>query len=237
MRLIPAIAIVVTGAVAHADNKWEAAGEHVQGGAYLHYELSGLTAVDDAMPASKASELVLAGARLHGFLGEGASVGYQIGGALFAGSTLRGGGFAYDVAVFPIGMVVRFGKTSIVGVSTGVGASGAVGTLDDAITVPVEAVVELGNSWRVLGRARFSYVAGADSRQSAAPSAPFADELDAMLGLRFGKHYDQHGFPSGNGYFVAVSYRELADTRFAGLTIGYSIDLAMPRRFIGSDRK
>jgi hypothetical protein len=55
--------------------------------------------------------------------------------------------------------------------------------------------------------------------------------------VRFGKHYDQHGFPSGNGYFVGASYREQAGTRFAGLTIGYSIDLAMPRRFVGPEGK
>ena len=28
---------------------------------------------------------------------------------------------------------------------------------------------------------------------------------------------------------IAVSYRELAGARFAGLTLGYSIDLAIPR--------
>jgi len=208
--------------------------DRVQGGAFLHYELTGLTAVDDAMDEPKAQDLVLAGARLHGFVGRGANVAYHIGVDLFAGSTIRGGGFAYDVTLFPIGLVVRFGKTSLVGVSAGVGASGAVGTLDDAVTTPLEAIAEVGSGVRVLARARISYVAGADSRQSAAPSIAFADELDAMLGVRFGKHYDSHGFPSGNGYFVAASYRELAGTRFAGITIGYSIDLAMPRRFVGA---
>jgi hypothetical protein len=84
----------------------------------------------------------------------------------------------------------------------------------------------------VLARVRWAYVAGAASRQSAAPSIAFADELDATLGLRLGRRYRDHGFPTGNGYFVGASYRELADARFLGLTIGYSIDLAMPRRWV-----
>ncbi len=226
------VLVLVLGRSAHAD-KWRSAMDRVQGGAFLHYELTGITAVDDAPQPPKASELVLAGVRLHGFLGQGASIGYHIGADLFAGSTLRGGGFAYDVAVFPIGIVVRMGETSIIGFSAGIGASGAVGTLDDAVTAPLEALAEIGNGWRLMARARVAYVAGAASRQSAAPSVPFADELDAQLGLRFGTHYRSHGFPTGNGYFIAASYRELADTKFLGLTIGYSIDMAMPRRFVG----
>jgi hypothetical protein len=231
MRAWIAIAVVLGSASARADS-WSRAMDRVQGGAFLHYELTGLTAVDEGA-APPPSELVLAGVRLHGFLGKGASVAYHVGLDLFAGSTIRGGGFAYDVAVFPVGIVVRMGKTSILGFSAGVGASGAVGTLDDAVTAPLEAVAEIGNGVRLIARARVAYVAGADSRQGGAPSIAFADELDAMLGLRLGTHYGAHGFPSGNGYFVAASYRELAHTRFAGLTIGYSIDLAMPRRFVG----
>jgi hypothetical protein len=169
-------------------------------------------------------ELVLARARQHGFLGEGASVAYHIGLDLFAGGTLRGGGFAYDVALFPLGVVVRFGRTSIVGAATG--------TLDDAVALPLEALAEVGDAWRVIARVRTSYTTGADARQHGAPSIAFADELDAMLGLRIGRHYDSHGFPSGNGYFIGASYRELARTRMAGVTIGYSIDLAMPRRWV-----
>jgi len=234
MKALIILGVLAVSSSAHAE-RWQRMMDRVQGGAFLHYELTGLEAIDEPGPTQTPNEMVLAGARLHGFLGKGASVAYHIGADLFAGSTLRGAGFAYDVALFPVGIVVRFGKTSIIGFSAGVGAIGAVGTIDDAVTVPVEAIAEIGNAWRLLARARVAYVAGADSRQSAAPSIPFADELDAMLGLRFGHHYDDHGFPTGNGYFLGVSYRELAGTKFAGFTIGYSIDMAMPRRFTGND--
>jgi hypothetical protein len=179
---------------------------------------------------------VLAGARLHGFLSGNASVAYHVGIDLAAGGTIRDGGFAYDVALFPAGVVVRAGRTSIVGVGVGVGFIGAIGTIDDAVTLPVEAVAELGGGRvRLLARARAAYVAGADTRQHGAPSIAFADELDAMLGLRVGRHYKDYGFPTGNGYFLGASYRELGGARFVGVTIGYSIDMAMPRRWVDDE--
>lgn len=202
------------------------------GGAWLHYELQGLHAIEDAgamAPATPPRELVLAGARLHGFFG--GRVAYHVGLDLAAGGTIRDGGFAYDVALFPLGVALRLGRTGVIALGTGVSASGATGTLDDAVTLPVELTAELGGGRvRVLLRARAAYVAGADSRQTAAPSTTLADELEATLGLRIGHHYEDFGFPSGNGYFAGVAYRELAGTRFAGLVIGYSIDGATPPR-------
>ncbi|HEU0036801.1 MAG TPA: hypothetical protein VFQ53_39600 [Kofleriaceae bacterium] len=229
---------VLAASPAHAD-RWRSAADRVQGGAFLHYELTGLTArLDDARSPDpvKYDDLVLAGVRLHGFLGKGPTLAYHVGIDLFAGSTIGAAGFAYDVSLYPVGFVVRLGATSIVGLAAGVQASGAVGTLDDAVAAPVELTAELGRGIRVLARARVSYVAGADARQSGAPSLPTGDELDAMLGLRLGTRYEDQGFPTGNGYFIAASYREQGGVRFAGLTIGYSIDLAMPRRFSGRAR-
>jgi hypothetical protein len=242
MVVAAAAAVVFTaaGAEARAD-RWERAADRMQGGAWLHYELAGLAVVDEAglrhpgdpAPEPAARELVLAGVRLHGFLGANASVAYHVGLDLAAGGTLDGGGFAYDVALFPIGVVVRVGETSIVGVGAGVGALGATGTIDDAVTLPVEAIAELGaGRARLLARARAAYVAGAAGRQNGAPSLPFADELDATLGLRIGRAYRDHGFPTANGYFAGVAYRELAGARFLGLAIGYSIDMATPRRWV-----
>jgi len=200
--------------------------ERLQGGAYLHYELTSATKVD-AFDSPR--DLVLAGARLHGFVGGGKTVGLHAGIDLAAGSTLRGAGFAYDVALFPLGVAVRFGRTSFFALGTGVGAMGAVGTIDDAVTLPVEATLEAGGGVRLLARVRTSWVAGATGRHDGAPSLPFADELDAMLGLRLGHHYADYGYPSGNGYFVGVTYRELLDAHWVGAAIGYSIDLGTPR--------
>jgi hypothetical protein len=171
---------------------------------------------------------------LHGFIG-GERLGYHAGIDLAAGSTLRRAGFAYDVAGFPVGLAVRFGDTSFVSLSAGIGASGAVGTVDDALTFPVETIFEFGGgSVRLLGRARVTWVDAAPGRDAGAPSARFSgalqpDELDAMLGLRLGRHAEDFA-PVGDGYFAAVAYREQLGARFVGLVIGYSIDMASPRR-------
>lgn len=204
--------------------------DKAQGGASLKYELTGVTRADnlDAV-AARPRDLVLAGARLHGFVGGGDTIALHAGIDLAAGSTLRGAGFAYDVALLPLGIAVRFGRSSFLALGTGIGAMGAVGTLDDAVTLPVEATLEAGRGIRVLARARASYVAGADGRHDGARDVPFADEVDATLALRLGHHYEDYGYPSGNGYFVGVAYRELLDSRWIGATIGYSIDLGTPR--------
>lgn len=224
---------IVALVLAHA--QVAAARPRLGGGAWLHYELTGLRSIDDpAMAAGPRPprDLVLAGARLHGFFGK--RFAYHAGLDLAAGGTIGGGGFAYDVALFPLGVALRLGRTGIVALGTGVSASGATGTLDDAVALPVELTAELGGGRvRLLVRGRASYVAAADGRQDGAPSTGLADELDATLGVRVGRHYEDFGFPSGNGYFAGVSYRELAGARFIGLVIGYSIDGATPpgRRF------
>ena len=229
------------GANAAADIHWDRMEDRIQGGGFLHYEVSALHAVDDdpaRMPgAREADDQLLAGVRMGAVLGAGAHVGYHIAIDLLAGSTLDQRGFAYDVAVMPVGIATRFGATGLIAVATGIGANGAVNTVDDAAIVPVQTTLELGRGIRILGRARFSYVLGAANRQSGAPAIPFADELDAMLGVRLGHAYNKFGFPSGNGYFLAVSYREQLGTRFVGATIGYSLDAAMPRRFVDEDRR
>ena len=217
---------VALGGVADAGPDWR----DLRGGAWLHYELTDVALVQERALPAPCSELVLAGARLHGFVGTGRVVAYHAGIDLAAGATIARSGFAYDVALFPLGIGLRASDSSFVALGTGVGAMGAVGTLDDAVTLPIELTAELGGGrLRVLGRARVSYVTGAPDRHDGAPSVPFGDELEAMLGLRIGHHYEAYGFPSGNGYFVAASYRELMGARYVGLTIGYSIDLGTPR--------
>lgn len=227
------LVVLVTAGVADARPFGE-----LQGGSWLHYELTGLHAIEDVRGEAKAQDLVLAGFRLHGFAGMSSAVGYHVGIDLAAGGTLDAGGFAYDVALFPAGISVRFGRTGVVALGAGVGASGATGTLDDAVTLPLELNAELGGGrLRLLARVRTSYVAGAESRQSAAPSIPFADELDATLGLRIGRHYEDWGIPSGNGYFIGAAYRELAGTRYLGLVLGYSIDGATKRKRTSKQRR
>ena len=203
----------------------------IHGGGWLHYELTGLTAVDEGMAPGAPGALVLAGTRLHGFVSRNTRVAYHAGIDLAAGGTIGGGGFAYDVALLPAGVVLRAGESSIVGIGAGIGALGATRTLDDAATLPVEVVAELGvGPVRLLARARVAFVLGAGALQGGAPSAAFADLLDGTLGVRLGRRDHDHGFATGDGYFVGASYRELAGVRFVGLTIGFSIDAAKARR-------
>jgi hypothetical protein len=220
MPVMALLVVVAASKAAHAQPDFD-------GAAQLHYELQGLHAYEhDTMELPTARDFVLAGARLHGFLG-GKSLGYHIGLDLAAGGTMHGGGFAYDVALFPVGVALRFADTSFITLGAGVGASGATATIDDAATFPVEARFEIGRGIRVLGRARATFVAASDSRQD---GARFADELEAMLALRIGRAYTDWGFPTGNGYFVGATYREAQGAKFAGLVIGYSIDMGSPRR-------
>jgi len=214
------LVVTLLAGTAHARD-WQGLLDRIQGGSTLHYELTGLSDIDDM--ATGPDQLVLAGARLHGFISTSRRWAFQGGIDLALGATIQRGGFAYDVALLPVGFVLRLGATSFVGVAGGIGALGATPTADDAMTLPLEAALELGSGVRVLGRARYSYLAF--SGTGGASDAI----LEGMLGLRIGHHYEDFGFPSGNGYFVAASYREQAGERMVGLTIGYSIDLATPR--------
>jgi hypothetical protein len=205
------------------------AGPGFAGGAQLHYELQGLHDYKhDAMDVPDARDLVMAGARLHGFIG-GKWLAYHAGLDLAAGGTIDHGGFAYDVALFPAGVALRFAETSFVTLGFGIGANGATGTMDDAATLPVELRFEVGRGIRVLGRARATYLLAADGRQDGAMSTTFADELEAMLAVRLGRAYTDWGFPTGNGYFIGATYREALGAKFAGAVIGYSIDMGTKR--------
>ncbi len=200
----------------------------VRGVAWMHYELSAVHGVQAPADAMAPQTLALGGARVHGVLGKG-RVGYHLGFDFAFGSTVGRAGFAYDVALFPLGIGLRLGRTGVLALGVGGQASGAVGAIDDALAVPVEALLEAGGGLRLLVRARAAWLVGADGRQRGAPSATFADEIEGMLALRVGHAYKDFGLPSGNGYFVGAAFRELAGTRFAGLVIGYSVDLATPR--------
>ena len=202
-------------------------------GAQLHYELQSFHDVHDDAPSRgmappEGKHLVLAGVRLHAFLGS-RTIGYHLGIDFAAGSTIDVGGLAYDVAFFPIGGALRFAQTSFITLGIGIGGSGALHTLDDAVTFPIEARLEWGRGIRVLGRVRATWVAAAKARHDGAVSAPFTDELEAMLGLRVGNGYWKFDYPTGNGYFVGATYREWMGAQFIGAIVGYSLDMGTPR--------
>jgi hypothetical protein len=216
--------VVALCATAHADPVEDAGGV-----AWMHYEATAVHDVAQTRGVPPARDLALASAHLHGILAPRHSrFGLHAGFDLALGATARGAAFAYDVQLVPIGIGMRLGETSFIAVAAGAGAMGAPGTISGAATFPVELDAEAGRGVRVLARARVLLVERA-SRSDGSPSAPFGDELDAMLGLRIGSAYDEYGFPSGNGLFVAAAYREMYGARYAGVTLGYSIDIARPR--------
>ncbi len=216
MRALAALVLVSTVGTAHAGlDDWT-------GAAWAQYEASYVHRRGDG----DLDGLGLAGLRLRGFVGRKAPVGYLIGLDLQAGAT-NPGGFAYQVDLYLAGVGVRLGKVGALGLGTGVGGAGATGTLDDAVVLPVEAFVnlDLGSRVRLMARGRITWLAAASDREHGSPTIGWADELDATVALRLGRRYRDFGFPSGNGYFAGVAYRESLGTRFIGAVVGYSLDV------------
>lgn len=242
MKTLIAIAVVVIARTASADCNICDFGRELQGMAYLHEELTLLTHVEDPAPNSLArttapqgrvvDQIGMAGFRLHGFVGTGATIGWHIGLDVGLGAVLgRHDGFAYEIGFLPVGVGVRLGRSSWLTLGTGFVASGATGALDDAIALPLDVDLELDASRvRLIAWARAGWIAGAPQRHDGAPSLAFADELDAMVGIRIGHHYEDYGFPTGNGPYVGVAYKEMAGTKFLGLTLGYSMDMATEQK-------
>ena len=242
MKVVIAIALVAAARAAHASCGICNFGRDMEGGAYLHEELTLVSHVEDPMspetgvhPPRTIDQLGLAGFRLHGFAGWSETTGYHIGLDLGFGATLgRHGGFAYEVGFLPAGVAVRLGTSSWLTLGTGIVASGATGAVDDAVVLPLDVDLELdANRVRLIAWGRAGWTAGSPQRHDGAPSLPFADELEAMVGLRLGHHYNDYGFPTGNGGYVGVAYKEMFGTKFVGLTLGYSIDMATKQHRIG----
>lgn len=228
---LAALAALATPAQARPDL------DSLRGGALLHLDVSyvhredALPTEPDVPPPPLGADrgLALAGVRLRGFLSKGFPIGYLIGLDLQGGSTVRGG-FAYRADLYLLGAGARLGRIGVVGIGTGVGASGAVGTLDDGVELPVDAFFELGlgSRLRVVAHARAAWLGGAPRRERGSRTVPWTDEVDGMVGLRVGRRYRDFDFPSGNGYFLGVAYREAEGARYVGATLGYSVDLGTP---------
>jgi hypothetical protein len=220
MRAVLALALLAAAPPAAADVPG------VRGAASLEYEAGYVHAIERARDATGVDGLALAGARLRGQAG-GARLQYRAGLDLAAGATAPGG-FAYDVNLYAAGVGVALGPWSRLGVAGGIGASGAIGTVDDALQLPVEASLELalGRRLRLLARGRVAWLAAADARQGGAASLPVGDQLDASVALRLGRRSRAYGYPVGNGYYLGAAYREAGGVRMLGVVIGHSIDMA-----------
>ncbi|MGE0399278.1 MAG: hypothetical protein AB7T06_21380 [Kofleriaceae bacterium] len=221
MRALVIMLVLGTSGVAHAQMPRSF-------GSWMHYELSGLHAIDESMTSS--TELVLAGARVGGFIGK-KRVAYAASFDFAFGSTIGKSGFMYELGLLPIGMALRPSERSVIAFATGIAGTGAVGTLDDAVALPLELTAEttLG-PLRLLARARASFLAASDARQDGSPTFGWADEVDATFGIRIGPRYNAWHLASGNGYFLGATYREMEGAKFFGVVIGHSVDMGSQTR-------
>jgi hypothetical protein len=217
--------LIVPGAIAalagsaHADPIGK-----IDGALSLEYEAGHVHTVDHREEDPGPDGLALAGVRIRVQIGR-SWIGYRAGIDLRLGATVPFG-FAYDVDLYFLGVGARLGTWSRFGVTAGVGASGATGTVDDAAQFPVEASLELalGDRLRVIARGRIAWIAAAPERRDGSRTITFADELEASLAFRLGHRYTDWGYPTGNGWFVGASYRESEGARMIGGMIGHSID-------------
>ncbi len=193
-------------------------------GSWMRYEVTALHAVDESVTSS--TDMVLAGARVGGFIGS-KHVAYAASLDFAFGSTIGASGFMYELGLLPLGMAIRPTERSVIAFATGIAASGAIGTLDDAVVLPLELTAEASlGPVRLLARARASYLAASDARQDGSPTMTWADEFDAMFAIRVGRRYDKFRLASGNGYFLGAAYREMEGAKFVGIVFGHSVDMA-----------
>jgi len=215
MRALAIMIVLATSSVAHA--------QPGSFGAWMHYELTEHHAIEDSMASS--TDMVLAGARVGGFIGK-RRVGYAASFDFAFGSTIGKSGFMYELGLLPLGIGLRPTERTMITLATGIAGSGALGTLDDAVALPLELTAEatLGPI-RLLARGRASFLAASDARQDGSPTMTWADEIDATFGIRVGHRFDKFELASGNGYFLGVSYREMEGAKFIGVVIGHSVDM------------
>jgi hypothetical protein len=134
-------------------------------------------------------------------------------------------GVAYEAEIYPAGVALALGDEQYASICSGAGLSGISGSLPFAFQFPVELATELQlGPVRVIAWARVRWIAGEEGRQDGADLIDFADEIDALVGLRFGRNarfWDR--VTAGHGAFVGVHYRELGGAQFAGVTLGLSL--------------
>lgn len=137
----------------------------------------------------------------------------------------------YELGFLPIGMALRPTERSFIAFATGIAGTGAIGTLDDAVALPLEVTAETTiGPLRFLARGRASFLAASDARQNGSPTFGWTDEVDATFAIRLGHRFNDYDLASGNGYFLGATYREMEGAKFFGVVIGHSVDMAAERR-------
>jgi hypothetical protein len=220
---IAVLSAVADSAAARPFDDWKAA-------AALRYDLAFHRRTDGAdaagEPLADLDGLALAGLRLRGLAGPhpiGLALGVDVHGG---GGT--GGGFAWEADLYPFGLGARLGRHGAIAILAGIGGSGVTDRIPAGAQFPIEAWAELGLGahLRLAVWASAAWISGADAREDGAPTAPFGDELVAGAAFRIGRRFHDWGFRSGNGWFLGLEYAEQMGATFAGLTLGYSVDVA-----------
>jgi hypothetical protein len=147
------------------------------------------------------------------------------------------GDAAYELALLPLGAGLLLGRSAVIGLVAGGGISGITGgTLPIAFALPVEsfAEVSLGSHLRAAAWGRVVALLGSDGRQAGADDAPFGDEVEIALTLRWDRRRSDWRYAAGNGYQLGAAYGQVAGAEVITILLGYSLDAAfVPQEPIG----
>jgi hypothetical protein len=180
--------------------------------------LSGILELDyrhgfDEAPVENA---VMAGVRARALFGERLAACVGLDGRVGIG----GGGAVYDAALYPLGLALRYGRTSHLAVCGGVGLEGVSGgAVPPSVTVPLELHWEATGAFRVI---RPLVVA----RVSRRVTHTERDELGihVLLGLRVMLPLEfVPEISAGDGVYVGLTYDDALGARLFGVAIGYAL--------------
>jgi hypothetical protein len=155
----------------------------------------------------------------------GPRVGYAFGADLEVGAAAPAA-FAYDLALYPLGIGLGVGPTGVFSVLGGFGASGVTGAVPGGLELPAEARFEIDvtRHARLGARGGVVWLPWVDARHAGSKLAPFADELVLGIFARFGVTRPRREGALGHGYFFGLERRELMRTFWLGLTVGVEMD-------------
>ncbi len=221
MKLLVATAALVAACLASPAPASAQDWSKLRAAGSLEMDLS-LMRRDDPAAAGGLQDTALAGIGMRAWGGKTAGLALGLGLHLGAG---RGGGFAYDAELLPLGSGVMLGPWARVGLFSGVDISGVTGRVPFAVGFPLEARLELDLGYHVhlAGWAAVRAIAGADARQDGSAHAPFGDELRLGATLRGGRGKKRWAEVWGNGVYVGILYAERLGTRELGAVIGWGI--------------
>jgi hypothetical protein len=148
----------------------------------------------------------------------GGTLGYLGGLDLRAGAYPEGRGALYAADLHAVGLAVRSGNGSMIGLTAGAGIGGMRGASATHVPVelaaegplgPVRALARVGLGWRLSGDRYAMDVRGV------------ADEVTALVGVRLGRdrHYWAH-VVAGGGPYLAVTYQDLGGGELVGVALG-----------------